>query len=150
MNHSGDGDKRELSRLTPAGRRTRLTDREVRLHHQQAGVATASRSDWPSLLRLWTETRRKIWGRVVDGGLGSDTRRQANEKQPMKNSQTSFKPGFHYPSWRPELTARVDGWPVSLPVNTGRVDGRAFPLTELTGRQLALLLDLGVQSPWTP
>ena len=22
------------------------------------------------------------------------------------------KPGFHYPSWRPELTARVDGWPV--------------------------------------
>ena len=25
-----------------------------------------------------------------------------------------FKPGFHYPSWRPELTARVDGWPVSI------------------------------------
>ena len=24
------------------------------------------------------------------------------------------KPGFHYPSWRPELTARVDGWPVSI------------------------------------
>ena len=46
----------------------------------------------------------------------------------------SVKPGFHYPSWRPELTARVDGWPVSFPVNTGRVDGRAFPLTELTGR----------------
>jgi len=23
------------------------------------------------------------------------------------------KPGFHYPSWRPELTARVDEWPVS-------------------------------------
>jgi len=21
-----------------------------------------------------------------------------------------FKPGFHYKSWRPELTARVDGW----------------------------------------
>ena len=25
-----------------------------------------------------------------------------------------FKAGFHYPSWRPELTARVDGWPVSI------------------------------------
>jgi len=27
---------------------------------------------------------------------------------------TQLKPGFHYPSWRPELTARVDGWPVSI------------------------------------
>jgi len=40
----------------------------------------------------------------------------------------------------PELTARVrpeltgDRFP--LPVNTGRVDGRAFPLAELRGRQL--------------
>jgi len=25
----------------------------------------------------------------------------------------SIKPGFHYPSWRSELTARVDGWPVT-------------------------------------
>ena len=25
-----------------------------------------------------------------------------------------IKPGFHYPSWRPELKARVDGWPVSI------------------------------------
>ena len=25
-----------------------------------------------------------------------------------------FKPGFHYPSWWPELTAQVDGWPVSI------------------------------------
>ena len=40
----------------------------------------------------------------------------------------SLKPGFHYPSWRPELTG--DRFP--LPVNTGRVDGRAFPLAELT------------------
>ena len=32
----------------------------------------------------------------------------------------------------PELTG--DRFP--LPVNTGRVDGRAFPLAELTGRQL--------------
>ena len=42
------------------------------------------------------------------------------------------KPGFHYPSWRPELTG--DRFP--LPANTGRVDGRAFPLAELMGRQL--------------
>ena len=31
----------------------------------------------------------------------------------------------------PELTARGDQF--SLPVNTGRVDGRVFPLAELTG-----------------
>jgi len=30
-----------------------------------------------------------------------------------------LKPGFHYPSWRPELTG--DWFP--LPVNTARVDG---------------------------
>ena len=45
----------------------------------------------------------------------------------------SLKPGFHYQSWRPELTARVDGWPVSITrqhgpcwrarVSTSRVDG---------------------------
>jgi len=43
-----------------------------------------------------------------------------------------LKPGFYYPSWRPELTARVDGWPVSITrqhgpcwrarVSTSRVD----------------------------
>ena len=43
-----------------------------------------------------------------------------------------LKPRFHYPSWRPELTARVDGWPVSITrqhgpcwrarVSTSRVD----------------------------
>jgi len=26
----------------------------------------------------------------------------------------TLKLGFHYPSWRPELTAGVDGWPVSI------------------------------------
>ena len=36
------------------------------------------------------------------------------------NTHAPVKPGFHYPSWRLELT--------------GRVDGRAFPLAELTGR----------------
>jgi len=41
-----------------------------------------------------------------------------------------LKPGFHYPSWRPKLTARLDGWPVSIT----RQHGRTFPLAELTGR----------------
>jgi len=45
-------------------------------------------------------------------------------------NSTELKPGFHYQSWRPELMG--DQFP--LPVNTGRVDGRAFPLAELTGR----------------
>jgi len=30
-----------------------------------------------------------------------------------------LKPGFHYPSWRPELAARVDGWPSTRAVLTG-------------------------------
>ena len=48
------------------------------------------------------------------------------ERYPTERTHV-VKAGFHYPSWRPEVTARVDGWPVSitpnLPVNTGRVDG---------------------------
>jgi len=45
----------------------------------------------------------------------------------------TLKPGFHYPSWRPELTTRVDWWPVSITrqhewcwqarISTSRVDG---------------------------
>jgi len=49
---------------------------------------------------------------------------------PLGHKWVQFKPYFHYPSWRPELTG--DLFP--LPVNTGHVDGRAFPLAELTGR----------------
>ena len=46
-----------------------------------------------------------------------------------------LKPGFHYPSWRPELTAmswRVTGF--HYPSTRAVFDGRAFPLAELTGR----------------
>jgi len=50
----------------------------------------------------------------------------------MITNELRVKPSFHYPSWRPELTG--DRFP--LPVNTGRVDGRAFPLAVLTARQL--------------
>jgi len=34
-------------------------------------------------------------------------------------SSGALKPGFHYPSWRPESTARVDGWPVSITCQHG-------------------------------
>ena len=47
----------------------------------------------------------------------------------LKQCRTlTAKPGFHYSSWRPKLTG--DRFP--LPVNTGRVDRRAFPLAALT------------------
>ena len=56
--------------------------------------------------------------------------------------RVTLKPGFHYPSWRPVLTARVDRWPVSItrqhgpcwwPVNS--TSGNARPSTRpvLTG-----------------
>jgi len=48
----------------------------------------------------------------------------------LSREPVAIKPGFHYPSWRPELTG--DRFP--LPVNTGRVNGCSFPLAELTGR----------------
>ena len=41
----------------------------------------------------------------------------------------NFKPGFHYPSWRPELTG--DRFP--LPVNTGRVGGRPVSTSRVDG-----------------
>ena len=37
----------------------------------------------------------------------------------LQKTTPPVKPGFHYPSWRPELMG--DRFP--LPVNTGRVDG---------------------------
>jgi len=52
----------------------------------------------------------------------------------------TIKPGFHYPRWRRELTARVDGWPLSITrqhgpcwwarVSTNRVDGPSTRLVE--------------------
>jgi len=41
------------------------------------------------------------------------------DKIQMKERQRHIKPGFHYRSWRPELTARVDGWPVSITCQHG-------------------------------
>ena len=47
------------------------------------------------------------------------------------NVYSTIKPGFHYPSWRPELTARVDGWPVSIT----RQHGPLTRLVETRARQ---------------
>ena len=49
----------------------------------------------------------------------------------FKNVYIGHEPPAWFPSQRPELTG--DRFP--LPINTGRVDGHAFPLAELTGRQ---------------
>jgi len=56
----------------------------------------------------------------------------AQELDIMETLRPTLKPSFHYPSWRPKLTG--DRFP--LPVNTGCVNGHAFPLAELTGRVL--------------
>jgi len=53
------------------------------------------------------------------------------------NAQCSppfLKSGFHYPSWRPVLTARVDGWPVSIT----RKHGPSTRLVETRPRQHGL------------
>ena len=54
-------------------------------------------------------------------------------RQLINNTAYSFKTGFHYPSWRPELTARVDGDRFPLPVNTSRVDGPWRPVKSASG-----------------
>ena len=61
----------------------------------------------------------------------------------------SLKPGFHYQSWRPELTARVDGWPVSITrqhgpcwrarVSTSQVDGPSTRPVNLASGNRALV-----------
>jgi len=50
---------------------------------------------------------------------------------------TRLKPGFHYPNWRPELPARVDGWLVSITHAelTGCQHGRSTRLVEMRTRQ---------------
>jgi len=58
-----------------------------------------------------------------------------------------LKPGFHYPSWRPELTD--DRFP--LPVNTGRVDGRAVFTSRVDGPSTRVV-ETGLKGhrPYTP
>ena len=52
----------------------------------------------------------------------------------------ALKPGFHYPSWWPELTARVDGWPVSITRQHGPCwRNRALLPFSITFRCLSML-----------
>ena len=55
-----------------------------------------------------------------------------------RNCETALKPGFHYLSWRPELTARVDGWPVSMhyPSTQSVLTGNGHRSPVNSGRQL--------------
>ena len=64
-----------------------------------------------------------------------------------------LKPGFHYPSWRPEFTAWVDGWPVSITpcwwahVSTSRVDGPStWPVNSANGKWR--VMETGYPSTW--
>jgi len=63
----------------------------------------------------------------------------------VTHSET-VKPGFHYPSWRLKLTARVDGWPISITRqhgpcrracdSTSRVDGPSTrPVNSASGNR---------------
>jgi len=77
------------------------------------------------------------------GQYGRPVSHAAEQTQTQLHSFSTnrrVKPGFHYQRWRPELTG--DRFP--LPVNAGRVDGRAFPLAELTGRQCWLVLTISI------
>jgi len=67
---------------------------------------------------------------------------KADRKQCVINKEhKTLKSGFHYPSWPPELMARVDGWPVSITrqhgpcwrarVSTSRVDGPCWITRQL-------------------
>jgi len=59
--------------------------------------------------------------------------KQLNMKKPQ------FKQSFHYPSWRPELTAELTGDRFPLPVNTGRVDGRVVSTSRVDGPSTRLV-----------
>jgi len=51
----------------------------------------------------------------------------------------SLKPGFHYTSWRPELTGDQFPWLV----NTGRVDGRPVSTSRVDGSWKSVTRQLG-------
>jgi len=58
-----------------------------------------------------------------------------------------LKPGFHYPSWRLELTARVDWWPVSI---TRQRDGPSTRLVETRARQHGPCWRVMETDQWSP
>ena len=69
-----------------------------------------------------------------------------------QNGDSTSKARFHYPSWRPELMVRVDGWPVSITrqhgpcwrarVSTSRVDGPSTrPVNSGSGTGLKYIVE---------
>ena len=67
----------------------------------------------------------RLWNIRYDGRKHLLIRQLNQQLSPVSTTRVDG------PRYRPELTG--DRFP--LPVKTGRVDGRAFPLAELTGRQ---------------
>ena len=94
-------------------------------------------------VRHWEDQHVLVWERFCDRSVHISFTRfyiQLAVKLAVKflkpavyKKKIRLKPGFQHPSWRPELTARVDGWPVSITgqngpcwrarVSTSRVDG---------------------------
>ena len=125
-----------FSQVIPGNRRT---DRQERRPHnsqinkitkkysRQERVSYTNRAggQWVDCIRSpgnWAEVRRL---ECIPTPIAKDAIR--SRTAPTTRTQRIYckiKPGFHYPSWRPELTARVDGWPVSITRQLG-------PLTDL-------------------
>jgi len=62
-----------------------------------------------------------------------------------KGRACTVKPGFHYPSWRPELTAQVDEWSVSItrqhgPCWRARVSTSRVPVNSASGNRALMLM----------
>jgi len=75
---------------------------------------------------------RQVWGGQTSAYFGvRDPRTCPVREMPYRWEGNCLKPGFHYPSWRPELT----GNRFPLPVNTGRVDYPSTRLVETRARQ---------------
>jgi len=56
-------------------------------------------------------TNTTLWWRL---SLIAEVERNGTHGELTMTKKEGLKPGFHYPSWRPELTARVNVWPVSI------------------------------------
>jgi len=89
-----------------------------------------------TMQRMWSPSKLHLMKNFNDAESTGTS--QTNRCTERHVKYCRVKPGFHYPSRRPELTG--DRFP--LPVNTGRVDGRAYPLAELTGRVVVLYLPI--------
>ena len=87
---------------------------------------------------------RKVFKLGIENDLGISYKRYGFGVEGWK-VEVRVKPGFHYPSWRPKLTARVGGRPVSTsrvdrscwrPVLTGNGNRSPSTRTVNSGRQL--------------